>query len=254
VTRAAQDAAVAARARAFHHGRHDAVCDVVEPWEHGTVVRSTHHPSYYDFNNVRVEDEPGMTVAELVAFADEALAGLDHRRVDFEVAEAGDARRAGFEALGWETMRLVWMHHEAPPPPAAEIAVEGVPYEDVLDLRIAWIREDHPGDELTSYLDEAQEVAMRGDARVLAVREDGVPVAFAQLERSATAAEITQVYVRPDRRGGGRGTAMTTAAIAAASGAEDLWIIADDEARAKDLYERLGFRPVWRMMECTLRP
>jgi hypothetical protein len=30
--------------------------------------------------------------------------------------------------------------------------------------------------------------------------------------------------------------------------------LADDEDRAKDLYARLGFRPVWRSMECTLWP
>jgi hypothetical protein len=32
---------VAARARAWHH----TVCDVLEPWDHGTVVRATGYPS-----------------------------------------------------------------------------------------------------------------------------------------------------------------------------------------------------------------
>jgi hypothetical protein len=47
---------------------------------------------------------------------------------------------------------------------------------------------------------------------------------------------------------------MTRAAIEAASGADDLWIAADDEGRPKELYARLGFRPVWRDMEVTLWP
>ena len=66
--------------------------------------------------------------------------------------------------------------------------------------------------------------------------------------RSSTArrvAEITSVYVLPEHRGGGRGTAITRAAIEACAGAADLWIVADDEDRPKELYARLGFRPVW---------
>ena len=63
------------------HAAHDAVCDTVEPWEHGTVVRASRYPTYFDYNLVRVEDRAELSVDALVAFADEALAGLTHRRV-----------------------------------------------------------------------------------------------------------------------------------------------------------------------------
>jgi ribosomal protein S18 acetylase RimI-like enzyme len=92
-------------------------------------------------------------------------------------------------------------------------------------------------------------VALRRGAVVLAVRERGAAVAFAQLETHGDAAEISHVYVHPDHRGGGRGTAVTCAAIHAASGARDIWICADDEDRPKHLYSRLGFRPVWTTLE-----
>jgi ribosomal protein S18 acetylase RimI-like enzyme len=95
---------------------------------------------------------------------------------------------------------------------------------------------------------------MLADPKVLAVTERGTPVAYAQLERAGAGAEITQVYVHPDWRGAGRGTAMTRAAIEAAGEVEDLWIAADDEGRAKGLYARLGFRPAWVSMECTRWP
>ena len=85
------------------------------------------------------------------------------------------------------------------------------------------------------------------------MREGGEPVAFAQLERIGSAAEITHVYVRSEYRGAGRGTAMTRAAIEAASDVRDLWIVADDEDRPKELYGRLGFRPAWMTMQ-FLRP
>jgi hypothetical protein len=52
------DADVAARARAWRNATHAAVCDVLAPWAHGTVVRATAYPSYFDFNLVRVEDDP----------------------------------------------------------------------------------------------------------------------------------------------------------------------------------------------------
>ena len=90
--------------------------------------------------------------------------------------------------------------------------------------------------------------------QVLAVCEKGAPVAFAQLERDGAAAELTQVYVHPKHRGGGRGTAMTRAAIEAAGDVRDLWIAADDDDRPKELYARLGFRPAWTAMEFLLLP
>jgi ribosomal protein S18 acetylase RimI-like enzyme len=68
------------------------------------------------------------------------------------------------------------------------------------------------------------------------------------------AAEIAQVYVHPEHRGGGLGTALTRAAITAAGPVSDLWIVADDEDRPKELYTRLGFRPAWTCMEFTRWP
>jgi GNAT superfamily N-acetyltransferase len=245
---------VEARARAWHHAAHATACDVLEPWEHGTVARATRYPSYHDFNVVRVERDPGMSAAELAAFADEALDGLSHRRVDFESARVAEPLRAGFEAIGWRALRLVWMRHETPPPPGPDVRVEEVPYDAVRDLRVAWHREDFPGLDPTDYLVQAREVAHRRAVQVLAVRQGGEPVAFAQLERAGDGAEISLVYVHPEHRGGGRGTAMTRAAIEAAGDVRDLWIAADDEDRPKRLYARLGFRPVWTAMEFTRLP
>src|SRR5690348_3026654 len=96
-------------ARDWRHAFHAGVCDSIEPWAHGTVVRASRYPTYYDLNVVRVEDEPGLSAEEIAAFADEALDGLEHRRVDFEDDAAGLARRAELTALGWKSTRLVWM-------------------------------------------------------------------------------------------------------------------------------------------------
>jgi GNAT superfamily N-acetyltransferase len=200
------------------------VCDVLEPWEHGTVVRATEFPSYYDFNAVRVESDPGMTVAELIAFADDALAPLAHRRIDFEDSAAAEPLRAGFEAQGWLSERLVW-HFE-----------------------------DFPALDPSDYLVQARRVAERLGTRVFAAREQGTPIAYAQLDRVGQAAEVAQVFVRADRRGRGLGTAITRAAITAAADADPLWIVADDTGRPKELYRRLGFRPAWTAIELLSLP
>ena len=227
---------------------------MIEPWAHGTVVRATAYPATTTSTSCGSRTTPAWDVDALVAVADDALAGLEHRRVDFDRADVADSLRAGFLDRGWKAMRLVWMRHETPPPPGPQITVQEVPYDAVHPLRVAWHGEDFPGQDSSSYHLQAREVALRRHVRVLAVYEGQAPVAFAQLEHDGDAAEITQVFVHPDHRGGGRGTAMTRAAIEAAGDVRDLWIVADDEDRPKELYARLGFRPAWATMEFTRWP
>ncbi len=252
-----EESGLAERAREFWRAQQETICDLREPWAHGTVLRASRHPTYYSFNLVRVEEEPVLDAAALAAVADTALAGLQHRRIDFEQIEPALARRADFERMGWKATALVWMHHADPGAVDAGegFEVDEVPYEAADALRLAWHMEDYEGyayDE--SFRAGAQEVAEARDVRVLIVRDGDEPIAFAQIERSGDQAEISQVYVHPEHRGGGRGTAMTRAAIRSAAGVGDLWIIADDEDRPKRLYERLGFRPVCRTMELTWLP
>ena len=242
------------RARAWRHRQQATVCDVLEPWEHGTVVRATRYPFYWDFNLVQVEHDPGMDAAALAALADEHLRDLGHRRVDVEPVDVAERVRPGFTAMGWMATRLVWMLHSEPLPPGKTAAVEEVPYDAVAPLREAWHHEDFPGVPYGENAAEQREIAMARGTQVFAVIEEGGAVAFAQLERDGDGAEITQVFVRADRRGGGRGTALTRAAILAAGDPAELWIIADDEDRPKELYARLGFRPAWRMIEFTRLP
>jgi GNAT superfamily N-acetyltransferase len=245
---------VAERALQSRRAQLAAVCDVQSPWAHGTVMRASDFPTYYDYNLLRVEDDPRMTVGELTAAADEALAPLAHRRIDFERADVAEPLRAEFHAAGWRSMRLLWMHHDASAPPQPTIDVDEVPYDEVEPLRAAWHEEDFPGRDSADYLEAAREVAMRRDVRVLVASDGGSPIGFAQLERAGDGAEITSVYVRAEHRGAGRGTALTCAGIEAAADVEDLWIVADDEDRPKELYARLGFRPACRMTEVTLWP
>jgi len=243
-------AELATRARAWRDAMHAAICDVAEPWEHGTIVRSTRYPRYYDLNLVRVEDAGPLRVEEACAVADRALAGLEHRRLTFDCIALGEQLRAGFLAAGFSAMRLLWLRHAATLPSSAGADVRQVPYDAVHELRAAWNREDSPERDDAEFQRFAREVALARGAVVLGVHDDaGELVGFAQVEFGARAAEVAQVYVRADRRGAGLGAAVTAAAVRAAGAVEDVWITADDADRAKHLYLRLGFRPAWTTLE-----
>ena len=242
------------RARDWRRGTHAAVCDVREPWEHGTVCRATRYPHYWDLNLVNVERDPGMDPAALAAVAEERLGDLTHRRVDVELIDVAERLRPGFESLGWSANKLVFMLHTEPVPPGDALPVEEVPFDAAAHLREAWHYEDFPGTNYGDHAAESKAVALARGAQVFAVVEDGEAVAYTQLVRDGDDAEVAHVYVRPDRRGGGMGTALTRAAIGAAGQVRDLWIVADDEDRPKELYARMGFRPAWRMIEFLRRP
>ena len=56
---------------------------------------------------------------------------------------------------------------------------------------------------------------------------------------------FSQVFVRPERRGAGLGTALTARAVrAGADAAADVWICAERDERPRRLYQRLGFNVV----------
>jgi ribosomal protein S18 acetylase RimI-like enzyme len=243
----ADKADLAARALAWIRASRESVCDVIEPWEHGMVLRASRYPTWYNLNLVRVEDEPGMSVAELISFSDRALAGLEHRMLSFERARAAEPLRGEFVSAGWTFTRLVWMHHEGPRPVAADADGQGVtavPYDAVAALRSAWHEEDFPGRDPSEFHCQVREVALARGSRTLAIVEEDQPVAYAGLDLGDDGIEIGAVYVRADHRGRGHGTAVTRAAIAAAGDVEHLWICADADDRPKELYARLGFRPV----------
>jgi ribosomal protein S18 acetylase RimI-like enzyme len=232
----------------------EAVCDSVEEWEHGWIVRSPSYPRYFDLSLVHIRDDVDWTAEDVVAFADRALAGFGHRRVGFESIEAGERVRPGLKALGWMSERLVWMRHEVPSAPGGGALVERVPYEVAHELRVAWIHDDFPTLDTTGYFEEARAVSMARGVEVFAVQRDGVAVAFAELERLGDSAEVASIYVHPDHRGAGLGTAITQAAIEAGADARDLWIVADADGNARHIYERLGFRGVWTVLDFLRLP
>jgi GNAT superfamily N-acetyltransferase len=240
----------AERAIAWRHGYHAAVCNRVEPWSLGTVVRADDVPTYYEYNLARVEGpDPGLEAAALAAAAEPALADLGHRRIEVEDTEAAARLAPGFAALGWVVERLAFLHRELPGPPpgdahGAALSVE--PFEATRGLREAWQGESIWGEEAAFGRVEELVAARRGTRAVIGAHE-GDPSGFAAFSAHGDTAEVELVFCRPERRNGGLGGALVCRALeeAHAGGARHALIEADDDGHSKRLYERLGFRTVW---------
>jgi GNAT superfamily N-acetyltransferase len=237
-----RDVAVACR-----HAQHDLICDRIEPWEHGTHLRATRYPTYYDFNCLRLEH--GQPLAgDLIKMAEDLQADLDHRKIEIEDEALGELLRPAFHAMGWRSARLVWMVLEGDPDaPAGEY--EEVAFRDIRQLRAEWANDFTP-DEIASFQPVEEEVSERLRCRTFVAHVDGRPAAFVLFSEAAR--EIRLVYTSPAARG--RGLARVLVGAAAREIGEHTVIAADDEDTPKRLYERIGFRPAWTMWEMTRRP
>jgi GNAT superfamily N-acetyltransferase len=247
------------RAIEWRHALAARVCDDIRAWDHGTVVRASAFPSYYHYNLVRVEGgDPGLDAGRLAAFADEALAGLQHRRVDVEDLAAGERVRPGFEAMGWVCERLAFLHRELPArerDAPAGMSLEVGAFEATRPLRMAWQGDSIWGDPPDFFRVEEAAAALVGTRSVVA-SAGGEPAGFSAFAAHGDTMEVELVFCLPERRNAGLGGALVSRAlvVGAAEGVRHALIEADDVGHAKRLYERLGFRTIWVRHSFTRRP
>ncbi len=186
-----------------------------------------------------------MTAGEMIAAADRELAGCAHRFVEWLVPMP-DGVAIDLREQAWVANQLIFMVHNDGPLPEHDAELVEADYDAVRELRDLWHREDFGEHvETDEFHIQAREVAELAEVRVVAAIEDGRPAGFAQVETHDGGSEVTQVFVRPERRGAGLGTALTAQGIrVAATAAPRVWICAERDRRPRRLYERLGFRPV----------
>jgi GNAT superfamily N-acetyltransferase len=233
----------AAAAVAWRHAQHAAVCERLEPWEHGTAVYAPQFSGFWTYNSVRVEGpDAGLDSDAVVAAAERLQAGQAHRHVEVEDVTAGARVRPGLEALGWTVERNVWMAADGPVHAAAAGAeITEAPFPRTRPLREQWAG----GAFGTGFarLEEAV-AAHRGTRALIAWGPAGEAIGFTTFSVAGELAEVEQAYVVADRRGEGIGAALVAAASGAAA-ARTTVIVADDEGDPKRLYARLGFAPAW---------
>ena len=231
------------RFRRWHLAWKERVCAELRPCSYGTVFRSPRHPDIWEFNCIRVERP--VEAGEIIAAADHELAGCAHRLVEWLIPMP-DRVVGELRELGWIVNPLVFMLHDRRVPAVGRGELVEVDYDAVRELRDIWHGEDF-GEHIESegFHAQAREVAELADVCVIAAVEDGRPAGFAQVETHDGGSEVTQVFVRPERRGAGLGGALTARAIRVGAGAApDVWISAARDGRPRRLYERLGFRAV----------
>jgi GNAT superfamily N-acetyltransferase len=231
------------RFRQWHLPWKERVCEEVRPFSHGTVLRSPRRPDFWEYNCIRL-DRP-MDADEMIAAADRELVDCPHRYVEWMIPMPEQVLRA-LRERGWMAHPLVYMLHDGRVLPDGRGELVEVDYDAVRELRDIWHREDF-GDhtEPEAFHAQAREVAELADVCVIATVEEGRPTGFAQVETHDGGSEVTQVFVRPERRGAGLGRALTARAISVgADAAPDVWIRAGRDGRPRRLYERLGFRVV----------
>jgi ribosomal protein S18 acetylase RimI-like enzyme len=229
------------------------VCEDVRPFSHGTVFRSPRHPDFWEYNCIQL-DRP-MEADEMIAAADRALGGCDHRLAEWIVPMPDSVVRQ-LRERGWMATPLIYMLHDGRAAPQCRGELVEVEYDAVRELRDIWHREDFgEHSETAGFHAQAREVAELAGARVFAAVQEGRPNGFAQVETHDGGSEVSQVFVRPECRGAGLGRTLTARAIqAGAEAAPEVWICAERDGRPRRLYERLGFRAVLETGSAILAP
>lgn len=238
------------RAIEWRHAEMAAVCDSVERWAHGVVATASDIPDFWQFNQVRVEGDPGFEAEQLAEIADGLLGRFAHRYMEIDDEAYAERVRPGFEALGWIVNRGVVMRLEGDLPAAGAPVREG--HEDeIRPLRREWhLSEPWSGGnarQVESFLAAEDILNDRRSTRLLVTdAPDGSPAGYVRIRGDAGGGEIHEAYCRPQFRGKGLGGGLVAAGAAElrARGAEDIYIVADDEDRPKRLYARIGFAPV----------
>ncbi len=186
---------------------------------------------------------------------DELQADLRHRKLEIEDAAAGARLRPFFAEAGWVCDRNAGMRREGPGRPHAD--VEEVTLADTRPLRVEWyLSYDHEPDTQDAIVSAEDRISVRRGMRAFVARgDDGFTAGFTLLAATEgeDAAEIDQLYVTPDARSQGIGGRLVEAALAA-GGRDVAWVVADDEGKARALYERLGFVTVWRQHAFVRQP
>jgi GNAT superfamily N-acetyltransferase len=227
------------------------VAEEMEPIGPGWVVRTRSLPWVWSLNQLRIT-EP-ISFPEMLALADEHLAGLPHRHVLVEHEATADRLEDAFVSAGWSVERDVLMVLAGPPDRVADTSeVTELTEEQMLILMGRWIIEERPAISAEAQ-DQVQERNRRetralGERRFGFVGRDDAPLAVTKLRVDGTTAWVEDVYTAPEARGRGYARALVTHAVALATsgGSELTFIIADDDDWPKNLYARLGFRPVGR--------
>ncbi|HET6642682.1 MAG TPA: GNAT family N-acetyltransferase [Gaiellaceae bacterium] len=239
------------RIHAFEHAVDMAGTETVpSPLGHGVLTPEVPLPHDSNFLFVdRVRD-----ATEAIAEADRILggAGRSHRVIVTFDDELVERLRPEFDALGWRTMRHIFMAQLRDPEKTADLSL--VREVDQAALRPGRIRrilaEPWGNPELAEQiLDRKILLAERADTRFYGVAVDDEVVAWTDLYIGKDIGQVEDVATLEEHRGKGYSTAVVLRAVDEArnAGADLVYLVADEEDWPKEWYGRLGFDTVGRI-------
>jgi GNAT superfamily N-acetyltransferase len=228
--------------------------DEVREIDGGWVVSTPSLSVAWGVNHVRLAS--AISFADALAIADEAQADLGYRQVVLEGDAVNPETEAAFSAAGWKAERDLLM--ELVNPSDREVDTGSVVETDEdaqLELGRLWTLEEAPQtkpEDMTRLLEFwRREARARGDRGLGIASAAGRGIAAkAKLRSDGSTAQVEDVYTVPEARGRGYARALITRAIELAKAEEHelIFIIADDDGWPKQLYRRIGFEPVGRVL------
>lgn len=224
--------------------------DEVREYEWGVAFLSPSLPLAWDANWALIE-RPGMTAAEVVAAAEESLAGYAYRAVAIRNEAEGERLAPEIAAIsGWEVERNLYMLLGEGGEPATSGEARETPLAGCEDLRRELIRAEFPADteDLEETVDQLLKMGRRtgeagGDRWFVAPPQE--PAAACCLISGDEIGQVEDVGTLAANRGRGLAKAVIQAANAASreAGHRHTFIVADADDWPRLLYEKLGFEP-----------
>ena len=226
----------------------------------GLLLFDDARPRVWVHNQLHVTGPAG-DIDDLVRILDEHYGHLPHRRVVVEDEAEGERLADGFRARGWQADVTVYMALREPRDrdPAPGLAVEVTPQEHrSIELEAMAQGRFATEPEVRDMLIDARSArqAIVDEARCVAGVLDGRRAGNTVVYVVGDVAQVEDVGTLEAfrRRGVARAMVALATDLAQESGAELIWIAADDKDWPKDLYVKLGFRPVGRIFSFTRLP
>jgi ribosomal protein S18 acetylase RimI-like enzyme len=233
------------RAFAFM-ARGDMAGDSLMPSQFGTAVRSSRLPLRQDSNYLLV----GATDASAEELRDE-LARVQGRVLIVRDGDSGARLAHDFSALGWQTQGQIVMAYRGGATRTADTSlVTEVGEATLRPLRRETILAAPWGSEalVEQLLDAKLVIAERLETHFLAVLDDGVVAAYADLYLDGDTGQVEDVQTVEAHRNRGFASALVVDAVRRAheAGASFVFLVAHEDDWPRELYGRLGFETVGR--------
>jgi GNAT superfamily N-acetyltransferase len=236
----------------FQRGTLERAADRMWPIDGGWVALTPSLPIAYSANTVELSGR--VTYDEAVGVTEEHMRDLPYRQLTIDDAATARRLEPRFVADGWTVDRDLVMALSRPLDHEVDSAgVRECGEPEISRLMAEWISQKASiePDEVDQVVEFTRREARARSARWLgALADDGDAVAMTKLYSDGTTAQVEDVYTSPAWRGRGYSRALITRAIAIAQdgGHELVFICADHDGWPKQLYAKLGFDPVGRIM------